>query len=128
MDRTKTDLDRWSNLPLSLAGRINVVKMTVMPRFLYLFQMIPIFLPKSYFARLDRFISVFIWNKKPARIKKASLERVKSDGGLGLPNFLFYYWAANIVKLTHWITMFADKEGPVWNDMELGATLPVSPI
>lgn len=128
LDRTKTDLDRWSKTPLSLAGRINAVKMTVMPRFLYLFQMIPIFLPKSYFAQLDRCISLFIWNKKPARIKKASLEKAKSDGGLGLPNFLFYYWAANIVKMTYWITMFADKEGPVWTDMELRSALPVSPI
>lgn len=128
LDSTKSDLDRWSKLPLSLAGRINVVKMTVMPRFLYLFQMIPIFLPKSYFAQLDRFVSLFIWNKKPARIRRASLERAKADGGLGLPNFLFYYWAANIVKLTYWITMFADGEGPVWADMELRATLPISPI
>ena len=47
LDRVKTDLDGWSKLPFSLAGWINVVKMTVMPRFLYLFQMIPIFLPKS---------------------------------------------------------------------------------
>lgn len=99
-----------------------------MPRFLYLFQMIPIFLPKSYFAQLDRFICSIIWNKKPARIKKASLEKAKSEGGLGLPNLLFYYWSANIAKLTYWITMFADKEGPVWVDMELRATLPASPI
>lgn len=128
LNRTKTDLDRWSKFPLSLAGRINAVKMTIMPRFLYLFQMIPIFLPKSYFAQLDRFISTFIWNRKPARIKKASLERVRSDGGLGLPNFLFYYWATNIAKLTYWITMFASGVGPVWAAMELRATLPVSPI
>ncbi len=47
---------------------------------------------------------------------------------MGLPNFLFYYWAANIVKLTYWIIMFADKEGPTWADVELRATLPVSLI
>ena len=75
--------------------------------------------PRSYGIKKNK--------KKTARIKKASLERVKSDGGLGLPNFLFYYWAAN-VKLTYWITTFADKEGPVWADMELRASLPVSPI
>ena len=84
--------------------------MTVMPRFLYLFQMIPIFLPKSYFTKLE-----------PACIKKASLERVISDGGLGLPHFLFYYWAEHIVKLTYWITMFAYKEVPIWADMGLRA-------
>lgn len=108
LERTKNNLDRWLKLPISLAGRINAVKMTITPRFLYLFQMIPIFLPKSFFAQLDHLISSFIWNKKPARIKKASLERVKSEGGLGLSNFLFYYWAANIAKLTYWITTFSD--------------------
>lgn len=82
----------------------------------------------SLFISNDSHFFLFIWNKKPARMKKASLERAKSDGGLGLPNFLFYYWAANIVKMTYWITMFADKEGPVWTDIELKATLPVSLI
>lgn len=70
--------DRWSKIPFSPAGWINAVKMAVMPRFLYLFQMIPIVLSKPYFAQLHRFIS--LWNKKTARIKKASLERAKSDG------------------------------------------------
>lgn len=128
LERTKNDLDRWSKLPVTLAGRINAVKMTILPKYLYLFQMIPIFIPKSFFAQLDSLISAFIWNKKPARTKKANLERVKSEGGLGLPNFLFYYWAANIAKLTYWITTFADKEGPIWATMELESTLPVSPI
>ncbi len=57
------------------------IKMTILPRFLYLFQMLPVYLPKSFFKQLDRLISVFIWNKSPSRIKKASLERPKSEGG-----------------------------------------------
>ncbi len=98
------------------------------PRFLYLFQMIPVYLPKSFFKQLDRLISIFIWNKSPSRIKKASLERPKSEGGLGLPNLLHYYWSANISKLTYWFTSFTKGEGPLWSLMELQSSLPVSPL
>lgn len=43
-DRFKMDLDGWSEPePFSLAGRMNAVKMTVMPSFLFLLQMIPFF-------------------------------------------------------------------------------------
>lgn len=35
-NKAKPDMGRWSNLPLSLARRINSVKMSVMPRFLFL--------------------------------------------------------------------------------------------
>ena len=47
--KVKLDLQRWSHLPLSLAGRVQIVKMNVLPRYLYLFQCLPIFLPRSFF-------------------------------------------------------------------------------
>lgn len=60
LDRCKEDLIRWSALPLSLVGRINLIKMTVHPRFLYLFLNIPIFIKKSFFNNLDKLILFFI--------------------------------------------------------------------
>lgn len=36
------DITRWMALPLSLMGRISVIKMTILPKFLYLFQSIPL--------------------------------------------------------------------------------------
>lgn len=67
-------------LPITLAGRAN----TVLPRFLYLFQMIPILLTKSQFKQLNSHITCVIWGTSSPR----------NSGGLGLPDFLFYYWAA----------------------------------
>lgn len=64
LDKAKLDMERWSSLPLSLAGRINSVKMTVMPQFLYLFQTIPIFIPKSFFKELNKSTSTFTWKKQ----------------------------------------------------------------
>lgn len=64
LDKTKQSLDKWSKLPLSLVGRVNSIKMIVLPRLLYLFQTIPVFIPKSYFKELNKCLSMFIWNKK----------------------------------------------------------------
>jgi len=57
IEKLKLDLKKWNLLFLSLAGRINCVKMNILPRFLYLFQCIPIFLTKSFFQNLDKLIS-----------------------------------------------------------------------
>ena len=102
--------------------------MTVLPRFLYMFVTIPIWLPKQFFIKLDKYVSSFIWNRAMPRIKKIYLERPKSEGGLGLPNFLHYYWASNISKLAYWVTSFSDKNGPAWAMMELSSHASISPI
>lgn len=41
----------------------------------------------------------------------------KDASGLGLPNFLWYCWAADIVKVIHWTYTY--KQGPDWVHMEL---------
>uniref|UniRef100_A0A8C7XNT8 Reverse transcriptase domain-containing protein n=1 Tax=Oryzias sinensis TaxID=183150 RepID=A0A8C7XNT8_9TELE len=128
LEKTEADLARWSALPVSLAGRINTIKMAVLPKFMYFFQMIPLFLPKVFFTKLDGLISSFIWNKKCPRIRRSKLQRSKSEGGFGLPNFKYYYWSANIVKLPIWLRTFKENRGPLWSIMELTADLPASPV
>lgn len=41
MNQLKKNIEFWKTLPLSLVGRINAIKMVVLPRFLYIFQSIP---------------------------------------------------------------------------------------
>ncbi len=98
IDKLKLDLKKWNLLFLSLAGRINCVKMNILPRFLYLFQCIPIFLPKSFFQNLDRLISSFIWGGNTPRIRKEFLQR--SQGGLALPNFRYLLLGCKYFKST----------------------------
>ena len=42
----KQDLDRWRNLSLTLMKKISIIKMNVLPRFLFLFQNLPIYIPQ----------------------------------------------------------------------------------
>lgn len=101
-EKMKLDLQRWNSLCLSLAGRVNCIKMNILPRFLYLFQNLPIFLPKSFFRSINERLSNFLWEGKVPRLRRAFLERPRVEGGLALPNFMHYYWAANFQKLTYW--------------------------
>lgn len=100
--------------------------MTVLPRFLYHFQMIPLFLPKSFFQELNTHISSFIWHGSTPRAKRSLLEMPRSMGGLGLPNFTFYYWSANVAKLIYWISAFEHKRGPSWALLEVFPTSSIS--
>ncbi len=65
LEQTRISLEKWSKLPTSLIGRINVVKMNTLPKFLYLFQTVPIYIKESFFAHLNKIISSYLWNKKP---------------------------------------------------------------
>uniref|UniRef100_A0A9J7ZUB5 Reverse transcriptase domain-containing protein n=1 Tax=Cyprinus carpio carpio TaxID=630221 RepID=A0A9J7ZUB5_CYPCA len=48
INKLKISIDKWRVLPLSLIGRVNAIKMVSLPRFIYLFQNLPIYLPHSF--------------------------------------------------------------------------------
>ncbi len=77
LDNLKQDVESWRSLPISMIGRINAVKIVSLPRFLYLFQNVPVFLPKSLFKTLDSIIMPFIWGFKNAHIYKTHLHKPK---------------------------------------------------
>ena len=122
LNKCKQDMSRWASLPLSLSGRISLIKMIVLPKFLYLFQNIQILIKKSFFKKLDQNITPFIWGNKSCRISKTQLQRSKSSGGMAFPNFLFHYWSCNIQKIIHWVEDIPIEKKPDWVQLEISSS------
>lgn len=123
MASLKRNIECWRTLPLSMIGRVNAIKMITLPKFLYLFQNLPIIIPNEFFKRLEKIILDFIWGFKKHRISKIHLYRMQRDGGLGLPVFQHYYWAANIRAMLYWQAGSPLNESlytaPLWLQLEL---------
>lgn len=102
-------------MPISMIGRINIIKMSILPTFLYLFQSVPLPLPASFFSTLKKSFTCFIWNNKCPRLRLSLLYLPYDRGGLRLPNIKLYYWAAQLRAAMYY---FCNAEVPAWIGIE----------
>ncbi len=100
---------------MSLIGKINVLKMNILPKLLYLFQNLPLPPPSNLFTQLKRLFVRYLWNNRRPRTRLSLLYLPFDRGWHNCPNPLWYYLAAQLRTLLFY---FTGREAPLWKEME----------
>ena len=110
MKEIEDNRDRWRNISHSCIGRINIVKMTMLPKAIYRFSAIPIKLPMAVFTELEQKILQFVWKHKNSQSNRERKRPLR----INLPDLRLYYKA----KVSKTTVLPQNRNTYQWNKTE----------
>lgn len=110
----KKQCEIWAKLPITLCGRIAIVKMNILPRFLFFSTTLNVTIPIALINKIQSTTNKFIWNHKPPRIKATIMQQQIREGGLAVTSFLNYYRAAHLTVVSQWWNAEEDRTDSWW--------------
>ena len=115
MKEIEDNTNRWKNIPCSCIGRINIVKMTILPKARYRLIAIPIELSMVFFTEVEQIILNFVWRYNSPQIAKTILRKKNRVRRVMLPGFRLYYKATVFKTVQSW---HKKRQIDKWNKIE----------
>lgn len=108
LDSLKKTLNMWSQRDLSIVGRINIIKTLALSKLVFICSVMCT--PKDFSKEVNRIVFDFIWNHKPAKIKKTTLFKQKTAGGLDMRGFSLFDKALKL----NWVKRLCSNSDAPW--------------
>ena len=98
----------WSQRDLSIVGSINVIKTLALSEMVFICSVMNT--PKDFSKEVNKITFDFIWNHKPAKIKKTTLIKQKTAVGLDMKDFSLFDTALKL----NWVTRLCSNSDAPW--------------